>query len=276
MGIITSRRRFLRLTGCLASGVAISAIPSTIMAAGRKQGKEKESDVNPVEDLMREHGVLRRVLLIYEEAVRRLRKGEKLPAGIIEDSAGIVRRFIEDYHEKLEEEEIFPRLRRAGKFNDLVQVLLTQHQAGRELTDFILKTSQPAKPSEAAPKKNEGESEAMKQIYGGRHLIWKEDSEQESIRDKGHPAKGKKRGMVSVMEQFIYMYRPHADREDTVLFPAFRSIVSPREFDELGEKFEERETELFGKEGFEKMVESVGDIERKLGIYELSRFTANV
>jgi hemerythrin-like domain-containing protein len=69
------------------------------------------------------------------------------------------------------------------------------------------------------------------------------------------------------------MYRPHAAREDTVLFPVFRSIVTPREFDELGEKFEDKEHELFGKEGFEKMVESVGEIEKKLGVYDLSSFT---
>ena len=75
------------------------------------------------------------------------------------------------------------------------------------------------------------------------------------------------------MQEFIQMYRPHAAREDTVLFPAFRSIVSPREFDELGEKFEDREKELFGKEGFEKMVNSVGEIEKKLGIDDLSKFT---
>jgi hypothetical protein len=49
--------------------------------------------------------------------------------------------------------------------------------------------------------------------------------------------------------------------------------VSPREFDELGEKFEDRENQLFGKDGFEKMVQSTGEIEKKLGIYELSQFT---
>ena len=85
-----------------------------------------------------------------------------------------------------------------------------------------------------------------------------------------------KQDLSLAMQQFIHMYRPHAAREDTVLFPAFRSIVSPREFDELGEKFEDREKELFGKEGFEKMVESVGEIEEKLGIHELSKFTPEV
>ncbi|AHF17361.1 hypothetical protein NIASO_06125 [Niabella soli DSM 19437] len=30
------------------------------------------------------------------------------------------------------------------------------------------------------------------------------------------------------------MYRPHEAREDTVLFPAFRKIVSRHEYDSLG------------------------------------------
>src|SRR5206468_4028932 len=50
---------------------------------------------------------------------------------------------------------------------------------------------------------------------------------------------------------------PHEAREDTVLFPAFRKIVSPHEFDSLGEDFEKKEDELFGEDGFEKMVEKV-------------------
>ena len=255
-GTPTSRRSFLYLTGSLAAGIALP-----VVAAGKNEGKEKESEVNPVEDLMREHGVLRRVLLIYEEAISRIKGLKELPHGVIEDSAGIIRRFIEDYHEKLEEDEIFPRFQKAGKFNDLVKVLLLQHQAGRRLTDTILKLSVPEELKPA--KEKEESSAAMKQIYQASPLLNKK-----SQHTKHEPA--------PVMEEFIRMYRPHAAWEDTVLFPAFRSIVSPREFDELGEKFEDREKELFGKEGFEKMVESVGEIEKKLGIHELSKFTPKI
>ncbi len=256
---LTSRRRFLSLAGGLAAGIALPAVSPGVLAAEKMEGKEKEPGVNPVEDLMREHGVLRRVLLIYDEAIRRLKGAELLPAGVISDSAGIIRRFVQDYHEKLEEDEIFPRFAKAGKLTDLINVLFVQHQAGRRLIDSILKLSEPE--TRSTNEANQDESAAMRQMYGGTPFFrWK--------RAKHEP--------FSVMEQFIRMYRPHAAREDTVLFPAFRSIVSPRQFDELGEKFEDRERELFGKDGFQKMVESVGEIERKLGIHELSKFTPNV
>jgi hemerythrin-like domain-containing protein len=266
-GTLTSRRRFLFLTGSLAAGIALPAIPSAVLAAGKKEGKEKESGVNPVEDLMREHGVLRRVLLIYEEAISRISGAKELPPAVIPDSARIIRRFVEDYHEKLEEDEIFPRFEKAGKLNDLVKVLFVQHQAGRRLTDSILKLSKAEAPK--AAKANEETDATVQQIYGGTPLLWKG-------KGKGKGSGFSKQDLSSVLQQFIQMYRPHAAREDTVLFPAFRSIVSPMEFDELGEKFEDREEELFGKEGFEKMLESVGQIEKKLGIDELSKFTPKV
>ena len=69
------------------------------------------------------------------------------------------------------------------------------------------------------------------------------------------------------------MYRPHEAHEDTVLFPALRSIISGNDYDSLGEQFEKREHEVFGKEGFEGMLEKVASIEKAMGIYDLSKFT---
>jgi hemerythrin-like domain-containing protein len=69
------------------------------------------------------------------------------------------------------------------------------------------------------------------------------------------------------------MYAPHEAREDTVLFPAFRKIVSRNEYDSLGEEFEDNEHKLFGEDGFETMVEKVTKIEKELRIYDLAQFT---
>ena len=69
------------------------------------------------------------------------------------------------------------------------------------------------------------------------------------------------------------MYRPHAAREDTVLFPALHRIVSPHEYDALGEEFEQQEHRLFGEDGFEKVVDEVARLERQLGIEDLAQFT---
>ena len=47
---------------------------------------------------MREHGVLKRVLLIYREGIRRLQAGDQAPVQALNAGAGIIRSFIEDYH----------------------------------------------------------------------------------------------------------------------------------------------------------------------------------
>jgi hypothetical protein len=44
----------------------------------------------------------------------------------------------------------------------------------------------------------------------------------------------------------------------------------------LGEDFEKKEDELFGDDGFEKVVAKVAEIEKKLGIYDLAQFTPKV
>jgi hypothetical protein len=69
------------------------------------------------------------------------------------------------------------------------------------------------------------------------------------------------------------MYEPREPHEDTVLFPAFRRVITPHEYDSVGEDFKKREHQLFGADGFEAMVERIAAIERKLGIDDVAQFT---
>jgi hemerythrin-like domain-containing protein len=75
------------------------------------------------------------------------------------------------------------------------------------------------------------------------------------------------------MHGFVAMYRPHAAREDTDLFPALRKIVSAREFDAIGEDMEKQERRHFGEDGFEKTVAHVAELEKTIGIDDLRQFT---
>lgn len=189
------------------------------------------TEVSPVEDLMREHGVLNRVLLIYEEIERRLEKEHSFSIDLLQSSAMIIQKFIEQYHEKLEEEYIFPKVEK--EMGELVQVLKEQHEKGRLLTHYILTNA---------------------------------------TQEKMHnPDTAKK--LKETLHEFIVMYRPHEAREDTVLFPFFKSTITQQEYDSLGDLFEKREHALFGEDGFEKMVAEVARIEKALGIYKLSEFT---
>src|SRR3954470_3577247 len=94
------------------------ALVGAAALAAAKQPAKKEPEISPTEDLMREHGLLNRVLLVYEECARRLDSGEEVK--VLPDAAKIIRDFIEGYHERLEEQQLFPRFRKANKLTDLV------------------------------------------------------------------------------------------------------------------------------------------------------------
>jgi hemerythrin-like domain-containing protein len=224
-----TRRNFVVRSTVVGAGLVIPGLASAVAGAEEK-GKE---DISPAEDLMREHGVLNRILLIYDEHLRLLDAKQTFDPGVLASSAGIIRHFVEEYHEKLEEDFLFPRFHKANKLVDLVDTLLAQHQAGRRVTAQI----------EQLAKAN-------------------------SLKDEN-----KRRELGENLRAFVHMYRPHEAREDTVLFPAFRGIVSAHEYDTLGDDFEKKEDELFGDEGFFKVVDQVAELEKRLGMYELSKFT---
>ncbi len=99
-----------------------------------------EEDVGAAEDLMREHGILRRAILVFRESAGRLRQARPVDASALHKTAQLFRSFGEDYHErKLEEENIFPALRKAdGATAALVDTLIAQHKRGREIIDYVM------------------------------------------------------------------------------------------------------------------------------------------
>ena len=196
---------------------------------------EKEPEVTATEDMMREHGVIRRALLVYYEVIPKLRQN---PAGVdgaaLQQTAKLFRTFGEDYHERmLEEQHIFPLIRKQGPaLARYADVLTEQHQRGREITDYVLA------------------------VTDGRKI-----SSQHA------------EPLAKVFESFVVMYENHAAREDTIVFPAWKKNFSDKQLDEIGDQFEEIEHKMFGKEGFEDAEKKISDIEGRLGFADLAQFT---
>ncbi|MBS1522865.1 MAG: hemerythrin domain-containing protein [Bacteroidetes bacterium] len=228
--VSNTRRDFI---GNTIKFTAASAFGLPLISAFKDDEEDKK--VSPPEDLMQEHGLLNRILLIYDDCRHKMEMNQKFPAEALAKSAMIIRKFVEDYHEKQEENYLFPRFKKASKLTDLVDTLLKQHNAGRKLTDQVIQLTKSS---------NRTDTET--------------------------------RQLIQVLANFNHMYRPHEAREDTVLFPAFRKIVSQHEYDALGEEFENNEHKHFGKDGFESNVAKVAEIEKSLGIYDLSQFTPKV
>lgn len=229
-GFDQARRQFLNQT--FRAGLAAGTGGILLLSGCTETKEDEDKEVSPPEDLMQEHGLLNRVLLIYDHCRATLVQGNLPPMDALAGAAGIIRTFVEDYHEKQEEQYLFPRFQKAGVLTDLVQVLLQQHNAGRNITSQLM------------------------QITTQKDLT-------ETQRQQ----------LTELLTSFNVMYRPHEAREDTILFPAFRKLVSRHEYDSLGEEFENNEHKRFGKDGFSTMVDKVAAIEKQLGIYDLGQFT---
>ena len=206
--------------------------------ADKGAGKEAdgEGEVTANEDLMREHGVLRRILSAYREIAPKLAAGGAgVDAVALGQAATLFRTFGEHYHEQLlEEQHIFPIVRKAGgKGGGIVDTLLAQHQRGREITDFVLDRTK-----------------------------------------AGHIATGSGEELSRALTAFARMYEAHAAREDTIIFPAFKASIGPKAYDELGDRFEDIEKREFGGDGFDMALAKVERIEQALGVADLAAFTA--
>jgi hemerythrin-like domain-containing protein len=224
------------------AGAAIS-VPALALAAchggmseedSKKPGDEGEVTAN--EDLMREHGILRRILVVYREVAPRIVANPALiDAAALSNAAKLFQTFGERYHEQLlEEQHIFPIVRkRGGEAAVLVDTLLAQHARGREITMYILDRTRTGRlgTSDGAP-------------------------------------------MAKALMSFARMYEPHTAREDTIVFPAFKKALGSKAYDELGDQFEDIERREFGGDGFDMAVQKVTEIERRLGTADLASFTA--
>jgi len=225
-----TRRNLIASATAVATATLIT--PGVLLAAP----ESKEPEVTATEDLMREHGVLRRALLVYTESIPKIRSNvATFDAGALYRTGVLFRDFGENYHEKmLEEEHIFPVVRKGtGEAPRLVDVLLAQHARGREITSYLL-----------------------------------------AVTKGGRIATANAEPLARSLEAFVLMYRNHAAREDTVVFPAWKTHFTNQQLDELSDRFEDIERKMFGKDGFDDAVEKISAIETSLGFGDLSQFTA--
>jgi hemerythrin-like domain-containing protein len=240
------RRQLLAGISLAGAGILISACRNSPSQTGGATNDQKKSEtpapgeaeqveVTATEDLMREHGILRRALLVYQESATRLRQdATSVPPDALEKTANLFRVFGEEYHEKkLEEVYIFPTAVKTGSAAPYIDILLAQHERGREITDYLL-----------------------------------------SISKADRIASNSVEPLAKTLESFVRMYAHHAAIEDTVVFPAWKAASGEAQLDELGEKFEEIEHEQFGDDGFEAALKRMEEIETSLGLANLNMFTA--
>jgi hemerythrin-like domain-containing protein len=220
---------------------ATAAIPAFLSTALPTQGFGVGCPLEAGEDLMEEHGVLGRLLLIYDALSIKLRNAHSeqernLAKSCLSESTQLIINNIQGNHERIEELVIFPALRKANMHNDLVAILVLQHHTGQELINTIAK-----KLHSGAAKTEAGRNE-----------------------------------LADLTHSFSTMYRPHALREDTVIFPTLHRIMSPDAYQQLSESVRTLETKMVHNPTLEDILKQVDQLETALSIHDLAQFTAKL
>jgi hemerythrin-like domain-containing protein len=233
-----SRRAAMFGTGGLVAGAAVGAgialaASPTAAAPNTAQLDSVARETPLTEDLMNEHGMLIRIILIYREVTRRVAAGAPVPRAEAHDAGLIIEQFIHGFHEPLEEAYVFPAVNRGALTSD-ISTLLLQHARGREQTQLILTASS-----------------------GSGTLVEGASRTQ----------------LAAAMDAFVRGYEPHEAREDTVVYPALRAASSPTEIVQMAQHFNSLQNQQFGPDNFQKMLARVVTIEKALNIYDLNLFT---
>lgn len=226
-----SRRAAFAAVGLVGAAAALT-LPGCAKPADKD--KDKAPEVSAVEDLMREHGVLRRLLVVYRETAAVIRTAPKtLDLAALASAADLFRTFGESYHEKgLEEAHVFPMVLKAGgPAAALVDTLIAQHGRGRQINDYVIARAKAPTLGDGAP-------------------------------------------LADALESFARMYEVHAAIEDTVVFQAWKAALGEKGLAEWSDKFEDIEHDTFKGDGFDLALQQVAAIEQRLGLADLARYTA--
>jgi hemerythrin-like domain-containing protein len=206
-----------------------------VLAGCSKPDKPPEDAATAIEILAHQHGVICRAVAILEEIKGGMDAWMDLPPEIIGGTVEIVRLFVIAHHQQMEEKHIYPVFDVAGTMSGLVGVLREQHAAASQLVEIL------------------------RGLYRGF-----------SVKDLE-----KRRAMGSAIHLFSRMYRAHASREDTALFPLLRRMMTPKAYAELSSGIQRAEVEFLGQNGFDETIRKLTDYENILGIGDLASFTPN-
>jgi hemerythrin-like domain-containing protein len=203
---------------------AVSSVPAALTtdAFAQKSG----AALTPNEDLMHEHGLVTRVILIYKRAGELLDANEKLDVAGVGEAAKLIAGAIHGNHEVEEEQIIFPLVEKSADLQSLTAILRGQHNAARALTAAIGKNATTAAISNAQGRKE----------------------------------------LTTAMRDFANMYEAHGAYEDTVIYPAFRHAVSDEQYRKYGQQFQANDRRINGEDGFARATATLAKIEASLGL----------
>lgn len=203
----------------------------------KEKGEElEEEESSPIEDLMKEHGFIELILVMYQRMIDQAAMGQAVDISVIHRSAEMLKNIVSDHHEKDEELYIFPKFIEANYIVEIIDTLKEQHDRSR----IIIK-------------------EMMDLSSRGRQIDY-----------------DARKRLINLCGAFVYMYLPHIAHEDTILYPTFYDIVSADYVQDIREKMEDEEERLLGETGFRGLIGRVSELEKIVGVHDIDQFTARL
>ncbi len=192
--------------------------------------------ISPVESLLKEHGLLERLLLIYKASFEQTKTLAPFHTDPLRKAIEIMEQYIENFHEKIEE-EVFSIFEKKNVQVALIKQLRMQHLIAQQITKLI------------------------KELLDNETIVRNVKKLQE---------------ISQLLQMFIVMYGVHEAHENTELFPLLYDIMTQGEINKLAKKIDDLEKKLFGTNGFMKVLQKVIAIEKQLGIYDISQYTPSM
>ena len=93
---LTSRSNYRMARRALAIALGAGAFAFAASPQGKQSAGSEDEGVTAPEDLMKEHGVLDRCLLVYEEVLRRIQGKKEIPSQVLYQTADLIKRFVEN------------------------------------------------------------------------------------------------------------------------------------------------------------------------------------
>jgi len=182
---------------------------------------------DPIALLMEEHRVIERGIRLLQKVAERIDAGRDVEASVLAELVDFVRNFADRCHHGKEEKILFQTFAEKGipVEGGPIGVMLIEHEEGRRMARVM---------AEAASSIKDGDLSKSK--------VFSENA----------------KSYAQLLTQHIY-------KEDNILYPMGRRLLSEEEKEELIRRFEVVERKEIGEGVHEKYINLIKDLERRLG-----------
>jgi hemerythrin-like domain-containing protein len=179
--------------------------------------------MQPTDELMNEHRVIERMLVVVSNACDRLENGQEVEQELFVGAADFFKNFADRCHHGKEEKLLFVKMQERGVSGEVgpIAVMLREHQDGRGHVRKIAELS--------ATKMNQKTKD----------------------------------GLVRVGRAYVDLLSKHIQKEDNILYPMANQILTKEDQEELAKGFEEVEENVMGPGVHERYHHMIDEWEKK-------------